>query len=133
MGASTIAAYPSVRIALLDCQRAFLSSPGLVADGRDMGTTIFPEAPVKIFLQASAEERAQRRHKQLTGSGEHASLAQLLADIQRRDQQDSLRSASPMIPANDAYIIDSTCLSIDEVLKKVMDHIKQQLLPSVLT
>ena len=119
MGASRVAAYPSVRQALLARQRAFAVEPGLVADGRDMGTTVFPEAVLKIFLTASAEERANRRYQQLHNRGESVSLRALLEDIKARDERDSTRSASPLKPAADAIFIDSSSMSIDEVLDKV--------------
>lgn len=116
MGASKVAALPSVRDALFERQRAFQQAPGLVADGRDMGTAIFPEATVKIFLTASAEARAERRAKQLLELGENVSLPRLLEDIKARDERDSARSASPLKPADDAITLDSTALSIEEVL-----------------
>jgi len=119
MGASTVAAYPAVRQALLARQRAFAKAPGLVADGRDMGTTVFPQAELKIFLTASAEERAQRRYKQLRDRGESVSLRALLEDIKARDERDMQRSASPLKPANDAFLIDSSTMTIDEVLDKI--------------
>lgn len=120
MNASKVAAYPAVRDALLVRQRAFLQMPGLVADGRDMGTAIFPEAPVKIYLTASAEARAQRRYKQLLAKGESVSLRPLLEDIRARDERDMNREVSPLMPAEDAIIIDSTDIGIDEVLKRVL-------------
>jgi len=119
MGASTVAAYPSVRQALLARQRAFAKAPGLVADGRDMGTTVFPQAVLKVFLTASAEQRAQRRYKQLRDRGESVSLRALLEDIKARDERDMQRSASPLKPAEDAFLIDSSLMSIDEVLDKI--------------
>lgn len=119
MNASRVAAYPRVREALLARQRAFQQTPGLVADGRDMGTTVFPDARVKIFLTASAEERANRRHKQLIEKGESVSLRALLEDIQARDERDMNRSTSPLKPAEDALVLDSTSMSIREVLETV--------------
>lgn len=119
MNASRVAAYPGVRQALLARQRAFQQTPGLVADGRDMGTTVFPHALVKIFLTASAEERASRRYKQLLEKGESVSLRALLEDIQARDDRDINRSSSPLKPADDALVLDSTQLSIPEVLETV--------------
>ena len=116
MGASKVAALPAVRAALFERQRAFQKAPGLVADGRDMGTTIFPDASVKIFLTASPEARAERRAKQLLELGENVSLPRLLEDIKARDERDSARSASPLKPAADAIMLDSTALSIEEVL-----------------
>ena len=121
IGASKVAVHPAVRQALLDRQRAFKQPPGLVADGRDMGTTVFPDAPLKVFLTASAEERAQRRYQQLLERGESATLRALLEGIQARDARDMQRSASPLEAAVDAVIIDSTKLSIDEVLQQVLD------------
>ncbi|BAN49646.1 (d)CMP kinase [Metapseudomonas resinovorans] len=120
-GASQVAALPAVREALLQRQRAFLEAPGLVADGRDMGTVVFPQAPLKIFLTASAEERARRRFLQLKGKGMEADLASLLLEIQERDERDSQRSVAPLKPADDAIILDSTSLSIDEVQDKILE------------
>ena len=117
--ASVVAALPAVRVALLQRQRAFLEAPGLVADGRDMGTVVFTEAPLKIFLTASPEERAERRYKQLLGKGETANLASLLDEIVARDERDTNRSVAPLRPAEDAILIDSTSMSIDEVLETV--------------
>lgn len=122
MGASVVAAHQPVRDALLERQRNFCQSPGLVADGRDMGTTVFPEASVKIFLTASAEERAQRRYRQLLEKGESASLATIIEDIQARDLRDSSRSASPLKPASDAVVIDSSKLSIEDVFEQCLNH-----------
>ncbi|MCY1264975.1 Cytidylate kinase [compost metagenome] len=120
-GASQVAALPAVREALLQRQRAFLEAPGLVADGRDMGTVVFPQAQLKIFLTASAEERARRRYLQLKGKGMEADLASLLQEIQERDERDSQRSVAPLKPAPDALILDSTSLSIDEVQNRILD------------
>ena len=114
--ASTVAALPAVREALLLRQQELARPPGLIADGRDMGTVVFQRAPLKIFLTASAEARAERRFYQLQGMGESVSLARLLTDIQQRDVRDQSRSVSPLVPAEDAIIIDSTALSADEVL-----------------
>ena len=125
MNASKVAAYPPVRAALLDRQRAFAQEPGLVADGRDMGTVVFPHAEVKIFLTASAEERARRRVLQLQESGENPDEAAILADIRSRDERDSKRSAAPLIPADDALILDSTDLSIEQVLNKILEQVAQ--------
>ncbi|MGK2924099.1 MAG: (d)CMP kinase [Lysobacterales bacterium] len=116
---SRIAALPGVRAALVQRQRAFRQSPGLVADGRDMGTVIFPDAKLKIFLTASAEARAARRHKQLKEKGENVNLSRLFRDIEKRDARDCSRAVSPLKPADDAHVIDSTELSIGEVLRKV--------------
>ena len=123
MGASTVAALPAVREALFDRQRQFCQAPGLVADGRDMGTTIFPNALVKIFLTASAEARAERRAKQLIQLGESVSLPRLLEDITARDERDSARSASPLKPADDAILVDSTALSIEQVVACVVSEL----------
>ena len=120
-GASTVAAIPEVRQALLERQRAFQKPPGLVADGRDMGTQVFPSASLKIFLTASAEERARRRHKQLKEKGLDVSLAALSRDIEERDRRDSERSVAPLRPAEDARILDSSAQSIEAVTKTVMD------------
>jgi len=119
-GASAVAVIPEVRAALLSRQRELAIEPGLVADGRDMGTAVFPQAPLKIFLTASAEARAERRYAQLLARGESVSLPRLLDDIKERDARDSERAASPLTPAEDAIQIDSTALSIDEVLQKVL-------------
>jgi cytidylate kinase len=118
--ASRIAAYPRVRAALLARQRAFRRPPGLVADGRDMGSVVFPDAALKIFLTASVEERAQRRLKQLIAKGIGANLAPLLGEISARDKRDRERSVAPMKPASDAVVIDTTALGIDEVFEQVM-------------
>lgn len=119
-GASTVAAIPAVREALLQRQREFLRPPGLVADGRDMGTVVFPDAPLKIFLTASSEERAQRRYRQLLEKGENVSLPRLLEDIEERDARDSSRSVSPLVPAEDAIVIDSSHMPIADVFAAVM-------------
>jgi len=118
--ASIIAKFPRVREALLRRQRAFLTEPGLIADGRDMGTIVFPKAEVKFFLDASVEERAQRRHKQLLDSGVDASIRALSDDIQQRDERDRNRPVAPLVPAEDAVIIDTTELSITEVIDSIM-------------
>ena len=118
-GASRVAAWGEVRQALLDRQRAYASAPGLVADGRDMGTVVFPTAPLKIFLVASAEERARRRYNQLKGKDSGVSLAALSREIAARDRQDSSRAVSPLVPAEDAVIVDSTSLSATEVVDLV--------------
>ncbi len=118
--ASRIATIPAVRAALAGRQRLFRQPPGLVADGRDMGTVIFPDAKLKIFLTASAEIRAQRRYKQLKDKGESVNLTRLFREIKARDLRDQSRSIAPLRPAEDAVIIDSTSLSIDEVFDKVL-------------
>ena len=119
--ASTVAALPAVREALLLRQQELARPPGLIADGRDMGTVVFPQAPLKIFLTASAEARAERRFHQLQGMGESVSLARLLTDIEQRDARDQSRTVSPLVPAEDAIIIDSTALSADEVVQAARD------------
>ncbi|WP_295797961.1 (d)CMP kinase [uncultured Microbulbifer sp.] len=127
MAASKVAAVPAVRQALLQRQRDFRAAPGLVADGRDMGTTVFPDAPVKIFLTASAEERARRRFAQLQGRGVSVSLRDLLEDIRARDDRDMNRAASPLAPAEDAVVLDSTDIDIDGVLTKVLELVHQRI------
>jgi cytidylate kinase len=121
--ASTIAAIPAVRAALAGRQKLFRQPPGLVADGRDMGTVIFPDAGLKIFLTASAGCRAERRYKQLKEKGESVNLTRLFREIKARDLRDQSRSIAPLRPAEDAVIIDSTGLSINEVFKKVVSLI----------
>jgi cytidylate kinase len=118
--ASAIAAIPEVRAALKDRQRAFRRSPGLVADGRDMGTVIFPDAGIKVFLTASAEERAERRYKQLKEKGVSVTLPGLLREILARDARDANRAVAPLRPAEDAVRIDTTGLSIDDVVERVL-------------
>ncbi|BBM04205.1 (d)CMP kinase [Microbulbifer sp. GL-2] len=124
MAASSVAAIPGVRAALLQRQRDFRMGPGLVADGRDMGTTVFPDAPVKVFLTASAEERARRREAQLREKGVSVSLRDLLEDIRARDAQDMNRKASPLAPAEDAVELDSTGVDIEEVLRRVLSLVQ---------
>ena len=118
--ASAIAAIPAVRTVLKDRQRAFRQSPGLVADGRDMGTVIFPDAPFKVFLTASAEERAGRRYKQLKEKGVSVTMDGLLREILARDARDASRSVAPLRPAEGAVHIDTTGLGIDEVVGRVL-------------
>ena len=120
-GASAVAVIPAVREALLERQRGFRRAPGLVADGRDMGTQVFPGAPLKVFLTASAGERARRRHKQLKDKGLNVSLAALSRDIEDRDRRDSERSVAPLRPAEDARILDSSGKSIEAVTRIVLD------------
>ena len=122
-GASAVAVIPAVRDTLLARQRAFRQPPGLVADGRDMGTHVFSDAPLKIFLTASAEERARRRHKQLKDKGMDVSLAALSRDIEYRDRRDSERSVAPLRPAEDARILDSSGQSIEAVTQTVLDWV----------
>ncbi len=123
--ASKIAAIGQVRTALLDRQRNFLTKPGLIADGRDMGTVVFPQATTKIYLTASAEERAKRRYKQLKGKGLNVNLAHLSAEIKVRDERDMNRTVAPLLPAEDAYLIDTTGLSIDQVVENILVTIEQ--------
>jgi cytidylate kinase len=125
-GASTVAAIPAVRDALLQRQREFSQSPGLVADGRDMGTVVFPAAPLKFFLTASAQERAERRYNQLIAKGESVSLPRLLEDIEERDARDSSREVSPLVAAEDAIVIDSTTTPIAEVFEFVMLKVSEK-------
>ena len=120
MGASRVAAWPPVREALLDRQRGFARAPGLVADGRDMGTVVFPGAGLKIFLTASPEERARRRHNQLKDKGSGVSLAALSREIAERDARDSNRAVSPLRAASDALLVDSTQMGIGEVVDQVL-------------
>ncbi len=119
--ASFVAALPKVRAALLGLQKGFRTAPGLVADGRDMGTNVFPDALLKVFLTASAEERAKRRHKQLKDKGIDVSLPALSRDIKDRDRRDSKRSVAPLRPAEDARMLDSSNQTIDEVTQTVLD------------
>ncbi|MCU7904556.1 MAG: (d)CMP kinase [Candidatus Thiodiazotropha sp. (ex Epidulcina cf. delphinae)] len=121
--ASKVAAIPDVRRALLDWQQGYAKSPGLVADGRDMGTVVFPAAEVKIFLTASAEERALRRYKQLKGKGLGVNLARLTKEIRERDERDSNRSVAPLQAPQSALQLDSTMLTIDEVFQRVMQKV----------
>ncbi|MDT8319218.1 MAG: (d)CMP kinase [Xanthomonadales bacterium] len=123
--ASELAAIPGVRAALVQRQQAFRKEPGLVADGRDMGTVIFPDAMLKIFLTASAEARAERRYKQLKEKGENVNLPRLFREIEKRDERDRSRSVSPLRPAEDAHVIDSTELSIDQVLQEIYNLLKK--------
>ena len=123
--ASHVAAIPTVRAALVERQRGFRQLPGLVADGRDMGTVIFPDAELKIFLTASAEERAQRRYKQLKEKGEDVNLSRLFQEIKARDDRDRTRPIAPLRPAGDAHIIDSTALGVDEVLEKIVGLVEK--------
>lgn len=127
MAASKVAALPRVREALLRRQRAFSTSPGLVADGRDMGTVVFTGAEAKIFLDASAEERAQRRLKQLQLKGLDVNFDDLLCEIQERDDRDRNRAVAPLRPAEDALVLDSTSMSIDEVVEKALKYIESKL------
>lgn len=127
-GASRVAVLPGVRAALLDRQRAFREPPGLVADGRDMGTVIFPDAPLKIFLTASLQERATRRYKQLKQKGIDVNFATLLDEITARDVRDSQRAAAPLKPAPDAVMVDTSALSIEDVVAQVLALCRERLL-----
>jgi cytidylate kinase len=118
--ASKVAAFPRIREALLRRQRAFSVNPGLIADGRDMGTVVFPQAEVKIFLTASAEERAERRFNQLKEKGVDVKIGRLLDDIRQRDERDQNRKVAPLVPAEGALIIDSTDISITEVVNEIL-------------
>jgi cytidylate kinase len=120
-GASRVAAWPEVRTALLERQRAFARPPGLIADGRDMGTVVFPDSPLKIFLTATPEERAQRRYKQLKDKGSAVNLAALSREIAERDLRDQTRQVAPLRPAADAQIIDSTGRSVEAVVARVLE------------
>jgi len=119
-GASQVAVHPTVRTALHARQRAFAIPPGLVADGRDMGTVVFPEARLKVFLTASVEERARRRYKQLIAKGISSTMSDLLRDIRERDARDQGRAAAPLAPAADAVLLDTTDLSIDAAIERVL-------------
>jgi len=124
--ASRIAIHPGVRRALLARQRAFRAPPGLVAEGRDMGTVVFPDARLKVFLTATAEARAKRRHKQLIGKGISVNIEGLLRDIRERDMRDSTRAAAPLAPAPDAVILDTTDLSIADVTAVVLAQYRER-------
>jgi cytidylate kinase len=127
--ASAIAAHPPVRAALVDLQKGFRRPPGLVADGRDMGTVIFPDAPYKVFLTASAEERARRRYKQLKEKGVSVNLESLLHEISARDERDANRAVAPLRPASDAVVLDSTGTPIAEVVERVLAVLPEALRP----
>jgi CMP/dCMP kinase len=127
--ASKVAALPLVRAALLERQRRFAVAPGLVADGRDMGTVVFPDAQVKIFLTASADERAVRRHKQLKEKGVAATLAALSREIEERDRRDITRSASPLVASDDAVLLDTTGMPVDAVVGRVLEIVRERLSP----
>lgn len=126
MLASRIAVFPEVREALLDAQRAFLRPPGLVADGRDMGSVVFPDAPLKVFLDASAEERAHRRCRQLWEAGKQATMADVLADIRSRDARDRGRAVAPLAPAPDAVEIDTTDLDVASVCRRILGLVRER-------
>ena len=122
--ASRVAVFPAVRAALLQLQREFAQDSGLIADGRDMGTVVFPAAAAKLFLDASVEARAKRRYKQLQSQGIDGNFAQILAEVKARDERDRNRAVAPLKPAEDALVLDSTALSIDEVVKQALDYIR---------
>jgi len=124
--ASEIAPLPALREALLERQRRFRRAPGLVADGRDMGSVVFPDAVLKVFLTASAAVRAERRYKQLIDKGNHANLAALSRDLEERDERDAKRSVAPLAPAADAVLLDSSRRSIDEVVSLVLDWYREK-------
>lgn len=121
MNASTVSSFPQVRLALVDLQKSFQRQPGLIADGRDMGTVIFPHAALKIFLTAGAEQRAQRRFDQLTSKGVSVDYGALLGTLKARDAQDSSRSVAPLKPAEDAILLDNSDLSIAQSVELVLD------------
>lgn len=125
--ASEIAPLPALRQALLGRQREFRRLPGLVADGRDMGTVVFASAAIKVFLDASVEERARRRHKQLKEQGESVKFSRLFRDLAERDRRDRERAVSPTVPAADAVVLDSTELSLDQVVRRVLDLVAERL------
>ena len=124
--ASEIAKVPAVRSALLERQRAFRRPPGLVADGRDMGTVMFPDAILKIYLTASVDVRAQRRYKQLIDKGKRANLAALSRDIEERDQRDAARAVAPLKPAEDAVLLDSSALTVDQVVDLIVSQYRER-------
>ena len=126
-GASKVAALPAVRAALLDRQRAYRQAPGLVADGRDMGTVIFADARAKVFLTASAEARAERRYKQLIEKGNSASLSALVSDMQARDARDTARSVAPLKPAPDALFLDTTEMDVESAVQAVLAHYRNKM------
>ena len=125
--ASKVAPISAVRAALFNRQKSFQQAPGLVADGRDMGTVVFKSAPLKVFLTANAAERAKRRFKQLKDKGVDVKIRDLLEDIEARDHRDSTRKVAPLVPAKDAHVIDTSDLSIKEVVKQVMNLIKHNI------
>ena len=129
--ASKVAVFPEVRSALLQLQQDFAKNDGLIADGRDMGTVVFPNAQVKLFLDASAEERAKRRYKQLQNKGINGNFEQILAEIKERDFRDRNREVAPLKPADDALLLDSTTLSIGEVIYNALDYIRENLSVSI--
>ena len=129
--ASKVAVFPEVRSALLQLQQDFAKNDGLIADGRDMGTVVFPNAQVKLFLDASAEERAKRRYKQLQNKGINGNFEQILAEIKERDFRDRNREVAPLKPADDALLLDSTTLSIGEVIDQALAYIQEKVSISI--
>lgn len=125
--ASRVAAVPGAREALLERQRGFRQDPGLVADGRDMGTVVFPDATLKVFLTATAEERARRRHKQLKDQGVHVSFSGLVDEIAVRDERDRNRAVAPLVPATDAVTVDTTGVAVDAVVERVLNCLQNAL------
>lgn len=124
--ASRLAVHARLRSVLLPLQRAFARAPGLVAEGRDMGTVVFPQAPLKVFLTASVEQRARRRWLQLSAAGVDASLDAILDDLRRRDAQDASRATAPLRPADDAVLVDSSDLTADEVCARILGHCQER-------
>ncbi len=122
--ASIVAVLPAVREALLQRQRDFAAEPGLIADGRDMGTTVFPDSPLKFYLTASAEVRAERRYNQLKEKGLHVNVASLAEEIRERDERDSNRAASPLKPADDAVVVDTSSMSIEKVFQQMVEKVQ---------
>lgn len=120
LAASVVAAYPSVRAELLDLQRRYAQAPGLVADGRDMASVVFPDAPLKVFLTATPEARAMRRYNQLIEKGISANLSNLIRDLAERDRRDRERAVAPCVPAADAHVLDSSDLTIEETVDQIM-------------
>lgn len=125
-GASEVAVHQPLRAALMDVQRAFRRAPGLVADGRDMGSVVFQDAAIKVFLTASSAVRAERRYKQLIGKGNHANLAQILADIEARDARDMQRTSAPLKQCDDAMLLDTSTLGIEEAVNAVLQYYRQK-------
>ncbi|HSD38341.1 MAG TPA: (d)CMP kinase [Rhodocyclaceae bacterium] len=129
-GASKLAAIPAVRVALLDRQKGFRQGPGLVADGRDMGSVVFPDSILKIFLTASVEARAERRYKQLIDKGLSANLERLVLDLRERDERDTNRAVAPLKPSADAVLLDTTALTADQAVIFVLEHARKRLIES---
>lgn len=127
VASSKVAALPGVRAALLELQRSFRRPPGLVADGRDMGTVVFTDAPAKVFLDASVEERARRRYQQLKANGDDVTFDRLISDLQARDRRDRERAVSPTLPADDAVVVDSTSLGLAEVVEEVLAVVRERI------